>query len=113
VHWHSRRRNHRRSPPFLAEAGKGSRRRQRRRARTIKYVANFPRLLPVYCAGLDDTAIPSLLAELDSSGAEIDIQSVTHKLSHVMVRLHGLSLLDTQSSIPGPPSPDIWARVWP
>ncbi|KAJ7364621.1 hypothetical protein DFH08DRAFT_275129 [Mycena albidolilacea] len=73
---------------------------------------NVPRLPPVYYAGLDVAAMPSLLTQLDS-GTEFDLESVIDKLSHVMICLQGLLLLDDQSRTPIPSSPDIWARAWP
>ncbi|KAJ7915840.1 hypothetical protein B0H13DRAFT_2323966 [Mycena leptocephala] len=75
--------------------------------------ANLVHLLPVYYAGLDDSVIPSLLAQLDLSEAEFDSQPLIRKLSHVVRCLQGLLLLDNNDHIPGPPSPDLWTRAWP
>jgi hypothetical protein len=61
-------------------------------------------LLPLYYAGLDDSGIPSLAAQLDSSQ---DLALLTRGLLRIVLCLHGVSLLDSKDSLPGPPS------VWP
>ncbi|KAJ6502422.1 hypothetical protein C8R45DRAFT_976599 [Mycena sanguinolenta] len=73
--------------------------------------ANLTPLLPVYYVGLDAAAIPGLLDQLDAPEAERD-QSFTQKLAQVVLCLQGLLLIGNRG-IPGPPSADLWERVWP
>ncbi|KAJ7652639.1 hypothetical protein B0H17DRAFT_1186443, partial [Mycena rosella] len=73
---------------------------------------NASHILPLYYAGLDDSAIPSLVAQLDCSE---DLPLLTRRLSRIVLCLQGLLLLDSKDSLPGPSSvwPHIWRRVWP
>ncbi|KAJ6458968.1 hypothetical protein C8R45DRAFT_1182961 [Mycena sanguinolenta] len=77
--------------------------------------ANVAPLLPLYYAGLDPAAIPSLLAQLDLLSPGSGFQSFTRKLSHVVMCLQGILLFDTQSFsvLSATLSADLWTRVWP
>ncbi|KAJ7192563.1 hypothetical protein GGX14DRAFT_479902 [Mycena pura] len=68
-------------------------------------------LLPVYYAGLDVSGIPSLLAALFSD-SELQ-RDLVAKLSHVVMCLEGITVLDGKRCLPGPPCADIWQRAWP
>ncbi|KAJ6502413.1 hypothetical protein C8R45DRAFT_976565 [Mycena sanguinolenta] len=71
--------------------------------------AHLTRLLHVYYSGLDTAAIPSLLAQLDGSEAQI----LTRKVAQVVICLQGLLSIDSKGLFPQPPSADLWLRVWP
>ncbi|KAF7363562.1 MYND-type domain-containing protein [Mycena sanguinolenta] len=71
--------------------------------------ANVTRLLPVYYSGLDTAPIPSLLAQLDAPEGPF----LTQKLAQVVLCLQGLCSIGSKELFPGPPSVDLWQRVWP
>ncbi|KAJ7433287.1 hypothetical protein B0H11DRAFT_2122338 [Mycena galericulata] len=78
----------------------------------IHYTPTATYLLPLYYAGLDVAEMPSLLARLDSE-AEQDLTSVVSKLSHIVVCIEGIMILDGNRRLPAPASVDLWERAWP
>ncbi|KAJ7801327.1 hypothetical protein B0H14DRAFT_2895909 [Mycena olivaceomarginata] len=57
--------------------------------------------------------MPSLLARFSDSEVQHDPVILVSKLSHVILCLEGIALLDGNRRLPGPPCADIWQRAWP
>ncbi|KAJ7017939.1 hypothetical protein C8F04DRAFT_408469 [Mycena alexandri] len=67
----------------------------------------------MYYAGLDVSEMPSLLAQFRDSQVAHDLTFFVSKLSHVVLCLAGIALLEGNRCLPGPPRADIWQRAWP
>ncbi|KAJ7879022.1 hypothetical protein B0H14DRAFT_1622212 [Mycena olivaceomarginata] len=79
----------------------------------IQHTPTAADLLPLYYAGLDVSEMPSLLARFSDSEDQHDLSFFVSKLSHVILCLEGIALLDGNRRLPGPPCADIWQRAWP